>query len=176
MVQERISVGIIISTHGVQGEVKVLPLTDFPERFRPGTRLILEQEGAAGRALPVTVTRSRPGKGSLILKLAELNDVDRAGAVRGATLKVEPWEVEPLPAGHYYIYQLVGCRVYTTGGDCLGTLIDVLTTGANDVYVVRDNDAGDAREVLIPALKQVVRRIDLTAREIQVELPPGLLD
>ncbi|MGI9859792.1 ribosome maturation factor RimM [Moorella naiadis] len=176
MAQELVSVGKITGTHGVQGEVKILPLTDFPERFRPGTRLILVPEGGEGRAFPVTVTRSRPGKGGLILKLAEINDRDQAAAVRGAILKVEPWAVEPLPEGHYYIYQLIGCRVYTQAGDYLGTLTDVLTTGANDVYVVREHDAGNAREVLIPALKEVVRQIDLNTREICVALPPGLLD
>lgn len=173
MTQELVSVGKITGTHGIKGEVKILPLTDFPERFRPGTRLILIPEGEEGRAFPVTVIRSRFGKGGLILKLAEINDHDQATAVRGATLKVEPWAVEPLPEGHYYIYQLVGCRVYDLDGEYLGILTDVLATGANDVYVVRDNDAG---EVLIPALKEVVRQIDLNTREIRVALPPGLLD
>lgn len=176
MEAERIGVGKIIGTHGVRGEVKVFLLTDFPERFRPGTRLILEQEGAEGRegkTFPVTVIRARPGKGNLILKLAEINDADQARAVRGAILKVEPWEVEPLPEGHYYIYQLLGSRVYTTGDEFLGTLEEILTTGANDVYVVR---AEGTREILIPALKTVVRRVDLAGKEIRVELPPGLRD
>ncbi|OIQ59861.1 ribosome maturation factor RimM [Moorella thermoacetica] len=176
MEAERIGVGKIIGIHGVRGDVKVLPLTDFPERFRPGTRLILEQESAKGRekrTFPVTVISARPSKGNLILKLAEINDADQAGAVRGATLKVEPWEVEPLPEGHYYIYQLLGSRVYTTGGEFLGTLQDILVTGANDVYVVRNEEAG---EILIPALKTVVRQVDLARKEIRVELPPGLRD
>ncbi|KYH32074.1 ribosome maturation factor RimM [Neomoorella mulderi] len=167
---DRIGVGKIVATHGVRGEVKVEPWTDFLGRFRPGTRLIL-QRGEEIR--PVTVARARPHGRHLILKLAEINDADQAGALRGALLKVEPWEVEPLPEGHYYIFQLVGSRVYTTGGDFLGTLTDVLTTGANDVYVVK---GAGKKEILIPALKEVVRKIDLARREISVALPPGLLD
>jgi 16S rRNA processing protein RimM len=81
--------------------------------------------------------------------------------------------VEPLPEGHYYIFQLVGSRVYTTGGEFLGILTEVLTTGANDVYVVKGTGK---KEILIPALKDVVRKIDLARREMTVALPPGLLD
>ncbi|WP_406678297.1 ribosome maturation factor RimM [Moorella sp. ACPs] len=170
MVPERIDVGKIVATHGVRGEVKVEPWTDFPGRFRPGTRMLL-QLGEEIR--PVTIAGARPHGRHLILKLAEVNDCDQAGALRGAVLKVEPWEVEPLPEGHYYIFQLVGSRVYTTGGEFLGTLTEVLTTGANDVYVVKGTGK---KEILIPALKDVVRKIDLARREITVALPPGLLD
>ncbi|MBC7324851.1 MAG: hypothetical protein H5T99_06015, partial [Moorella sp. (in: Bacteria)] len=94
MGQERISVGKIVAPHGVRGEVKIVPWTDFPERFRPGTRLILQQ---GDRTSQVTVTEARPRGRCLILKLAEINNANDAAALGGAVLKVEPWEVEPLP-------------------------------------------------------------------------------
>ncbi|WP_258361060.1 ribosome maturation factor RimM [Moorella sulfitireducens (nom. illeg.)] len=170
MVPDRIGVGKIVSTHGVRGEVKVEPWTDFPARFRPGTRMFLQQEEETRL---VTITAARSQGRHIILKLAEINDCEEAGALRGAILKVDQGEVEPLPEGHYYIFQLVGSRVYTTGGEFLGTLTEVLTTGANDVYVVLGTGE---KEILIPALKEVVRKIDLDRKEITVALPPGLLD
>ncbi|MDN5345424.1 MAG: rRNA processing protein RimM [Clostridia bacterium] len=170
MADARVDVGKIVASHGILGEVKVEPWTDFPERFRPGTRLLLQHKGGTSR---VTVREARSQGRYLLLKLAEINDADQARACQGAVLQVEPWEVEPLPPGHYYIFQLLGSRVFTTSGQFLGTLTDVITTGANDVYVV--TGAGQ-KEILIPALKEVVRHINLARREICVEVPPGLLD
>jgi len=170
MVQERISVGKIVATHGIQGEVKVIPWTDFPQRFRPGTRLFIQQGDSICNA---TVAGARSQGRHLIIKLNEFNDASHAGALCGAVLKVEPWEIEPLPEGHYYHFQLVGSRVLTVKGEFLGNLIDILTTGANDVYVVRDETG---KEILIPALRTIVHQIDLARREIRVEVPPGLLD
>ncbi|WP_338834675.1 Ribosome maturation factor RimM [Moorella humiferrea] len=170
MTEERIGVGKIVAPHGVHGEVKVEPWTDFPERFRPGLKLLL-QLGLETRR--VTVAGARPHGRHLLLKLEEVNDCNSAEALRGAVLKVEPWEVEPLPEGRYYIFQLLGSRVYSTDGEFLGTLTDVLATGANDVYVVRGNNY---KEILLPALKDVVLKIDVSRKEIIVALPPGLLD
>ncbi|NLW07000.1 MAG: ribosome maturation factor RimM [Clostridia bacterium] len=170
MTKERIVVGRIAAPHGIRGELKVIPLTDFPQRFRPGTRLFIQQ---GEKTIPTKVTRARHTGSHIILKLAEINDANQAEAVQGAVLQVEPWEVEPLPEGHYYHFQLIGSQVFTVAKDYLGNLTDILTTGANDVYVVRNEDG---REILIPALKSVVRRVDLAKKELYVELPPGLLD
>jgi 16S rRNA processing protein RimM len=170
MQQERIIVGRITAPYGVQGELKVMLLTDFPQRFRPGTRLFIQQGENTGIG---TVVGARYAGKSFILKLAEINDAEHAGALRGAVLQVEPWEVEPLPEGHYYHFQLINSHVFTVAKEYLGRLTDILTTGANDVFVVQDETG---KEVLIPALKTVVRRIDLTKKELHVELPPGLLD
>lgn len=170
MMPEKIGVGKIVATHGVRGEVKVLAWTKFPQRFRPGTGLLIQQ---GENISETTICRVRPMGRHLILKLSGVDDVNHAAALRGAVLKVEPWAVEPLPEGHYYHFQLVGSRVFTVAGEYLGRLTDILTTGANDVYVVQD---GKNKEILIPALKTVVREIDLVREEIRVELPPGLRD
>jgi len=170
MVEERISVGKVVATHGIKGEIKVIPLTDFPNRFRPGTRLIAEKGDCITN---VTVTRARSQGKQIIIKLAEINDVQLAEKLCGSVLKVEPWEVEPLPEGRYYHFQIIDCKVISTGGVFLGRVTDILTTGANDVYVVQSSNE---KEILIPALKTVVKQVNTDKKEIIVELPPGLID
>ncbi|MGI9951072.1 ribosome maturation factor RimM [Moorellaceae bacterium AZ2] len=167
--EKRIAVGKVVSTHGHRGEVKVWPWTDFPERFRPGTRLFLHAQGGAC----LTVARSRRQGKSVIVQFAEIQDLTAAEKLRGAILEVEPWEVEPLPPGRYYIFQLIGCRVYTEEGELLGELREVQQTGANDVFIVV---TPEGKEILIPALKEVVREIDVGQKIIRVKLIPGLLD
>lgn len=169
MVERRIAVGKVISTHGHRGEVKVWPWTDFPERFRPGTKLFLQDR----ESYRLTVTNARHHGRNVILKFAEIADMAEAEKLRGAILEVEPWEVEPLPPGRYYIFQLVGCRVYTEEGELLGELKDVQQTGANDVFIV---GGPGVKEILIPALKEVVKEIDIARKTIKVKLLPGLLD
>ncbi|MDK2821045.1 MAG: rRNA processing protein RimM [Clostridia bacterium] len=170
MSQKKIIIGKVINTHGLRGEVKVLPLTDFPERFRSDLKLYLEQ---GEKIHTVTVNRVRTQGRHLIIKFSEINDANEAEKLRGALLKVEPWEVEPLPPGHYYIFQLVGASVFTTDGDFLGTLREVIATGANDVFVVKNDEN---KEILIPALKDVVKNIDLDKGKIEIKIIPGLLD
>ncbi|HBT46320.1 MAG TPA: 16S rRNA processing protein RimM [Peptococcaceae bacterium] len=168
MERKRVAVGKVVSTHGYRGEVKVWPWTDFPERFRPGTRLFL-----AGGGGSLTVARSRQHGKSVIIRFNEIPDLTSAEKLRGTILEVEPWEVEPLPPGRYYIFQLVGCRVYTEDGEFLGELRDVQQTGANDVFIIV---TPRAKEVLIPAVREIVREIDLEQGIIKVKPLPGLLD
>ncbi|MGB9859162.1 MAG: ribosome maturation factor RimM [Moorellaceae bacterium] len=169
MGEGRIAVGKITATHGCRGEVKVWPWTDFPERFRPGTRLLVRDR----ENLSLTVTDSRIQGKNVILRFAEMPDMAAAEKLLGAILEVEPWEVEPLPPGRYYIFQLVGCRVYTEEGELLGELEDVQQTGANDVFIIRGSGS---KKLLIPALKEVVKEIDVGQKTIKVKLLPGLLD
>ncbi len=170
MTLKKIAVGKIVATHGIKGEVKVLIWTDFPQRFRPGTELLIQQEG---KTKTVIIRRARISGRHLILKLDGVSDLDHARSLKGAVLEVERWEVEPLPEDRYYHFQLIGSRVFTVTGKYLGNLTDILTTGANDVFVVRDEKNA---EILIPALKTVVCNVNLGKGEIRVQLPPGLLD
>jgi 16S rRNA processing protein RimM len=98
-----------------------------------------------------------------------------AGALRGAYLYVPESEAVTLPPGEFFVHQIVGLTVVTLGGEVLGTIEDVLQTGSNDVYVVRQ-DGPDGREVLLPATKEVVREVDLDSKTMRVELLPGLVD
>ena len=156
-----VAVGRVVGVHSLRGELKVEPLTDFPERFERGATL---WHGVA----PRQVERSRWQANLVYLKLAGVDTRSEADALRGATLEVP--EAHVIAAeGVYYEHDLVGLRVEDGAGADLGRLIEILRTGANDVYVVR----GARGELLLPAVEDVIRRVDLGERVV-VELLPGL--
>lgn len=166
-----IAIAVVTSPHGIRGEVRVRPLTDFPERLKRTASVTLEIDGERRR---YELERARPhGRGAYLVKLRGVDDRNAAEALRGVRLEVGEDEVVPLPEGTYYIFELVGSTVYDAGGARLGELVDVIKGGANDVYVVR---LGDGTEALIPAVKQVVKTVDVRSRTVVVDPPPGLLD
>lgn len=169
----RVGIGEITAPQGVRGEVRVLPLTDFPDRFETLAEVWL---GAPRQEL-VAIESVRPHKGFFLVKFRGIDDRDQAETLRGVRLEIEEEDLVPLKPGEYYVHQLQGCQVLTVEGRSLGTLVDVYRTGANDVWVVQgDVSRGEAREVLIPALKDVVREVDLEARRLVIAPLPGLLD
>mgnify|MGYP001293777796 CR=1 FL=1 len=161
---DELIVGRITGPWGLLGDVKVEPSTDFPQRFSPGSVLLLE-----GR--PTHVVRSRNHKCAVVVKLDLVNDRTQAESLRGKLLAVSRDEAAPLPEGTYYHFQIVDLGVWTDGGEYLGEVKEVLSTGANDVYVVRD--AGK-KEVLIPALEDVILEVKLNEGRMVVRLPEGL--
>jgi 16S rRNA processing protein RimM len=156
-----VSIGRITSTHGIRGEVRVVPLTDFPERFDTGAHVWLD--GA-----PHRVRRSRQQAKELIVSLEGIDDRDAAEAVRGKELMAPA--PTPLDEGVFYQHDIVGLRAVTSQGEVLGRVAEVLSTGSNDVYVVQ----GDRGELLLPALDDVVREVDLASGRIVVDLLEGL--
>jgi 16S rRNA processing protein RimM len=141
-------------------------LSDFPAQLRRRKRLYL---GDGFRAVDVVAIR---GHGDhLIVQLADVTSPAGAVALFGELLYVRRDEAATLPRGSYFEHEVVGLRVETAGGRDLGTVTEILRTGANDVYVVR----GDLGEVLIPAVRHVVRRVEIANRRIIVEIIPGLL-
>ena len=146
-------VGEVVGPFGVAGEVKLYPLTDFPERLRRYRRLVLALPDGSRR--DVRVRRARPHKNIWLLKLQDVNTPEEAEALRGAQAIVPAHLVEPLPEGHFYLHDIIGLRAVTAAGDELGTVTDVLRSPANDVYVVGN--------LLIPAVKEIVERIDPAA-------------
>lgn len=166
-----VTIGFVTAPHGVNGVLRVFPATDFPNRFREVRRIFLNY-GESRRRFDVFKAGSLP-RGMVSLALRGLASRDDAEKWRGASVQVPRDEAVTLPEGHFYVFDLIGCTVFTVEGERLGTLKDVYPTGANDVYsVVTD----DRVELLIPALKQVVRSIDTNERRIVVDPPPGLLD
>ena len=159
-----VSVGRVIAASGVRGEFKVESLSDDPSRFLPGAAVYLN--GSL-----TTVERSSKAKWGLRLKLEAVNDRTHAESLRGASLTVSRDEVRLLPEGSYYHFQIIDIEVRTEGGEHLGRVREVLTTGANDVYVVRDRAGG---ELLLPALKEVVLDVNLDDNRMLVRLPEGL--
>lgn len=166
-----VSVGLVTSPHGVRGEVRVKPLTDFPNRLGETESFHIHQDGER-RSVRVEAAREH-SRGLYVLKLVGVDDRDEAERLRGAELQVARSETVPLPDGTYYIFDLIGARVETPDGEALGTLVDVLTPGVHDVYVVRPLHG---KELLIPAVKHVVRQVDPGEGRIVVAPPPGLLE
>lgn len=147
--------------------MRVKPLGGSAQRFRNLKTVFLGDERAPADILHRRVI----GKGA-VLRLSTIKSREAAREVFQTYLYVPEAEAAPLPEGEYFVHQIVGLTVVTVEGETLGTVREVLETGSNDVYVVRQGP----REILVPALKDVVRRIDLDARIMEVALPPGLLD
>jgi 16S rRNA processing protein RimM len=162
-------VGKIVGAHGVRGEVKVSLLTDNPERFRPGARLLLQSEEGP---VPVEVVSARPHKGMMLVKLASVSDRTAAEALQWRKLLIPESEAMPLGENENYAHDLIGLNVETADGEVLGEIREILFTPANDVYIVR----GPAGELLLPALRDVVLRVDLEAGRMLVKVPDGLRD
>ncbi|WP_158509597.1 ribosome maturation factor RimM [Limnochorda pilosa] len=163
--------GRVLGPWGVAGWVRVEPLTDRPERF-----LRLEQvrfRPAAGRPLRSVRVRDVQVQGIQVrLAFSGVETREEALELANGLLQVPAAEAEPLPEGRYYRFQLLGLEVWTVPeGRRLGRVVEVLETGANDVLVVQREEGG---EVLLPALRQVVRRVDLDAGRLEAELLPGL--
>ncbi len=172
--KELFTIGQVVAPHGVRGELRVLPLTDFPERFIKTKHVyVCKDEKVQLRS----VLQSRLHKNIVILKLDECETVEDAELLRGAKLKVNEAELVPLPPGHYYVHQICGLSVYTLEGERIGIVSDILETGANDVYVVSpDTEISSPRQILIPALKEVIKEIDLQGGKILIDPIPGLLE
>ncbi|MEZ0395634.1 MAG: ribosome maturation factor RimM [Anaerolineales bacterium] len=163
-----LAVGRFRRPHGVRGEILIEVLTDFPERLQPGTVVY------AGETHRRLVIRSRRGhQEGLLLAFAGLETPEAAGQLRHQFLYVTAADRPPLPEGEYYHHQLLGLTVQTETGRRLGTLTDILETGANDVYVVTP-DKG--REILLPVIPGVILDVNLEAGTMRVRLPDGLLD
>jgi 16S rRNA processing protein RimM len=172
----------VMRPHGTQGEVGCEIITEFPERFRRTKHVFLSppiepglleaRPGATPREYTVGQARlsTHRGRPEVILKLGEVTDRDAAEGLRGLLVQVPESEAWKLPRGRFYWHQILGLRVVTTAGDEIGTVAEILETGANDVYVVR----GDGGERLIPAITQVVKWINPARGEMLVELMPGL--
>jgi len=149
--------------HGVRGELKIEPLTDAPGRFTPGATV-----HAAGA--PRTMRSARLHGGILLLQLEGIDTRERAEELRGALLEVPEVELPQLERGSYYRHEIVGLQVFDRQGQPLGRVVQVLETGANDVYVTRSDEG----ELLIPAIDSVVKDVDVAAGRMTVELLPGL--
>jgi len=151
---------------GILGEVKVEILTDWPERFALLERVYLGEE-----ATPCRLERVRLHQGYALLKLAGYDDRSAAEALRGQVVQVPHEEAMPLDEGEYYVYQIEGLEVWTDEGESLGRVVEVLFTGSNEVYVVH----GPRGEVLIPAIADVILKVDLEDRRLIVHLMDGLI-
>ena len=166
-----VAIGEIGRPHGVRGEVRVIPLTDRPERFQTLGDCVLWDE-ARDRRLPCRVSAVRTQGGAVVVALAGYDSPEAVGRLAGWLLAVPESEALPAPEGHFYPWQLVGCRVLTEDGRDVGSVLRIEGSAAQDLWVVGDG----GREHLVPAVAEIVREVDLGGRRIVIRPPEGLLE
>jgi len=161
-------VGRVIRPHGVRGEMRVQPETDFPERLGAlGQALLVTDE----RSEPVRIEAVRPAGDAVLVKVAGIDTPEAVEVWRGAALAVPRELAAPLPEGRHYVFDVLGLTVVTEEGQVLGTVDEIIRTPGNDVYVVRG-----AREILVPAISSVVLRIEPAQGRMVVRPMPGMLE
>lgn len=167
-----LNIGKIVNTHGIKGEMKIWPQTDFPEvRFKPGNKLLMFPP-ETGEPITIEIVSSREQKKMYVLKIKGFDNINQVEKYKGWELKVAEDDRVPLDEGEYYVRDIVGCEVETEEGEKLGTVTDILSPGANDIWVVK---MAKGKELLLPVIDDVVLDVDITARKIKVHLMEGLL-
>ena len=165
-----VTIGEITKTRGVKGEVKVVPVTDCPERLCDLDSVYVETKD--GTVQIAQIERVRLHSGFASFKFRGIESPEGAEKLRGSFIMVKREDVFPLKEGKFYVFQLLGLDVQTEDGTSVGTVHDVINSPANDVYVVRNGQ----REYLIPAVRQIVKDIDLQRGKITIDAIDGLLD
>ena len=169
---EFLNVGKIVNTHGIRGEVRVISQTDFPEeRYRKGQRLTLFRENKA--PLELTVAGHRKHKNFDLLTFEGYPTINDVEPLRDGILKVSKDELSELTENEYYYHEIIGLTVIDEQARELGKIKEILSPGANDVWVVQRKGKKDA---LIPYIESVVKQIDLDKGVVHIEIPEGLLD
>lgn len=163
------TIGQVVALFGVRGELKVRSLTDIPDRFSQLEAVYLGTDYQR-----FVIERVRPYKGEvIILKLAGIDDANAAETLRYQNLSIPLNQLAQLPPGSYYQHDIVGLTVLLPAGSELGRVVDILETGSNDVYIVQ-TPMGE--QVMIPAIKEVIKGIDLIRHTMSIEPLPGLLE
>jgi 16S rRNA processing protein RimM len=172
---ELVTIGRIAGAHGVGGEFKIVPLTDFPDRFEDMNRLELYSPGGGHKAsLEILSIRFQEGKGQYLVKAAGIFDRDKAESMKGLFVRVPAEERVTLPEGRFWIDDIIGLSVEDEeNGEYLGVVVEIFPTGGNDIYVVKTPEGSTK---MLPAVKEIVRLVDLDRGVITVTLPEGLWD
>lgn len=165
---EYISIGQIVNTHGVRGEVKVYPLTDNIERFDKVDHVYIEE---GKQLVTLNITNVKYLKNMAVIKFKGIDNAESAEKLRNKYIKVHRNNTVKLPDDTFLICDLIGHQVFNEAGEYLGKVVDVLQTGSNDVFVVKSED----KEILIPGLKSIFKSIDVENGRMIVELPEGLV-
>ena len=169
MAEEYVTVGRVLAAHGIKGQVKVEILSDNPLRFRKGHSLFVQKQGRYAKILSV-----QEHNGVLLLALSDVPDRNAAECLTGSLLQVPASDVPPLPEGQYYYFQIEGMQVFDAqSGDAIGKVSEVLEYTANDVFVIKREGKKD---LLLPALKSVVQKLDIPGGAMYVTVPQGLED
>ena len=161
-----LEIGQIVNTHGLRGDVKVMPWCDAPEIFHELAYVLIDGE-------EYEIQKSSLHKNAVLLKLKGIDHINDAENYRNKVLTIPREELGELPEGTYYICDLLGCNVETVDGRNLGKICDIIKTGSNDVYVVEDITK---KQVLIPVIDEVIKSVSIDEKRIVIEPLKGLID
>jgi len=162
-------IGKVVSTQGNKGEVNVRPLTDIIDRFKNLENVFLRNKNSQ---IILNVEKIRIKKDTIILKLKDIENIEEAQMIVGSFLEVERKNAVKLSKDTYFIFEIIGLEVYTENNIFLGKVENVISTGSNDVYVVKRKDK---EELFIPAIHDVVKNIDLEKKRITINMVDGLI-
>lgn len=168
--EEYLEIGQIVNTNGLKGFLKIKPLTDDMTRFEE-LEYIYIQKGK--ELMKRQIEEVRYVKNMVLLKLEGINNIEEAEKYKNFYLKISKKDaIKNLPENSYLVVDILKCEVFTEEGECLGKMVDVMQTGSNDVYIVKNKEG---KEILLPAIKDVVKNIDIQNKKIMVKLMDGLI-
>lgn len=164
-----LEIGQIVNTFGIKGMVKVKPFTDDIKRFDKLEKVYVENKEGKKE---YQIEEVKYHKNMVLIKFKEIENPEEANLLRESYLVIDRDTQEPLEEGTYYIVDMIGLEVYTDEGENLGILEDIFNTGSNDIYVVK-NELG--KQILLPAIKDVIKKVDMENKKVTVHLIPGLI-
>lgn len=166
-----VRVGIVVKPHGISGELKVKPLTDFPSRFRDLSRVFMIPKNG-GENVSTIIESVRTLNEIVLLKLESIQTIQEAQGVVGWEICITRGECVPLPPDSYYAFDLIGLQTYSSKGELVGTVVDVVSLPAQDLLVVKTNE----KEAMIPLVNELVTEISIEKKRIVLQEIPGLFD
>lgn len=165
---EYFEIGLISNTHGLRGEMKVRPYTENAKRYEELKKILIAKNGTKQE---YEIEKVRYQKDVILLKVKGIDTIEEAEKLKNCTIMIPREEGKSLSNDEYFIADLIGCSVYDK--DFLGVIDDVFTTGGSDVYVIKREKEKD---LLLPAITSVIKKVDVANKRVEVEIPRGLLD
>ncbi len=164
-----LEIGQIVNTNGLKGFLKVKPLTDDITRFEKLKTIYIQK---AKELIGFKIQEVKYNKQSVLLKLEGIDDITEAEKYKNFYIKISKENAVELEKNSYFIVDIIGCQVYTDENEYLGNVVDVFQTGSNDVYTLKNSEG---KEILIPAIKEVIKNVDIKNKKIVIHLMDGLI-
>lgn len=163
-------IGKIINTHGLNGEVKVQQVTDFTELFNVGQLIYIDINGSETEFI---IEQQRTHKHHHLIRFKGVESIEDAERLKGFNIKVKEEQLPNLEENQFHYHEIIGCHMYTMSGELVGEIVNILSPGANDVWVVKSDDG---KEYLIPYIDDVVKNVNVSDKKVMIEPMEGLLE